>query len=131
MPYTYQIKKAQGLVVSTACDRVTYAEIQEHQNQLLIDCDFDPKFSQLIDGSRTTALEISSEEARLVASRRIFSAESRRAYVSPGPMVPGVGLLMAVYQDAGTISSGVRVFYDYHSAFNWLQVGGRRTSKSC
>ena len=130
MPYFYQIKKAQGLVVSTAFDRVTYAEIRDHQEQLLLDCDFDPKFSQLIDGSRTTALDVSSEEARRVASRRIFSAESRRAYVSPGPLVPGVGLLMAVYQDAGTISSGMRVFYDYPSAFSWLQVGGRRSFQS-
>ena len=121
MPYSYHIEKAQGLVISTARDRVTYAEIRDHQEQLLLDCHFDPKFSQLIDGTRTTALDISSEEAKLVAARRIFSAPSRRAYVSPGPTVPGVGLLMAVYQDAGMISSGMRVFYDFHSAFDGLQ----------
>jgi hypothetical protein len=73
MPYyTYQIETAQGLVISTACERVTYAEIRDHQDRLLLDLNFDPKFGQLIDGSRTIALDISSEEARLIASRRIF-----------------------------------------------------------
>lgn len=121
MPYSYQIDKAEGLVISAARDRVTYVEIRGHQDRLLLDCDFDPKFNQLIDGTRTTALDISSEEASMVAFRRIFSATSRRAYVSPGPAVPGVGLLMASYQDAGMISSGMRVFYDLPSAVEWLQ----------
>jgi len=122
MPYSYRIEKRPGLVISTARGQVTYAEIRDHQDQLLLDCDFDPAFNQLIDGSRTTALAISSEEARLIASHRIFSAQSRRAYVSPGPTVPGVGLLMAVYQNVGMISSGMRVFYDFPSAFDWLHM---------
>jgi hypothetical protein len=122
MPYNYHIEKAQGLVISTTLDRVTYAEIWDHQDRLLLDCDFDPKFNQLIDGTRTTALDISSEEAKMVAFRRIFSGTSRRAFVSPGPTVPGVGLLMAAYQEAGMISSRMRVFYDFPSAHDWLQL---------
>lgn len=125
MPYTYQIEKARGLVISTACDRVVYADIRDHQDLLLLDCEFDPEFNQLIDGTRMRALDTSVEEAKLVASRRIFSAASRRAYVSPGPIVAGVGLLMAAYQDAGMVSSGMRVFYDFPSAFDWLRLGSR------
>jgi hypothetical protein len=121
MPYNYHIEKARGLVISAALDRVTYAEIRDHQDQLLSDSDFDPKFNQLIDGTRTTALDLSGEEARMVALRRVFSATSRRAYVSPGPIVPGIGLLMAVYQESGMVSSGMRVFYDFPSALDWLQ----------
>jgi len=122
MPYNYHIEKAQRLVISTARDCVTYAEIRDHQDQLLFDRHFNPDFNQLIDGTRTTALEISSDEAMMVALRQIFSGTSRRAYVSPGPTVPGVGLLMATYQDARMISSLIRVFYDIPSAFNWLQL---------
>ncbi len=122
MPYNYHIEKARGLVISAARDRVTYAEIRNHQDQLVFDGDFDPKFNQLIDGTRTTALHISAEEARMVAFRRIFSTTSRRAYVSPGPIVPGVGLLMAAYREAATVSSRMRVFYDIPSALDWLQL---------
>ena len=122
MPFTYNIEKAQRLVVSTTLDRVTYAEIRDHQDRLLRDCDFDPNFNQLIDGTRATALDISTEEARIVASRRIFSATSKRAYVSPGPAVPGVGLLMASYREAGTVSSRMQVFYDFPSALDWLRL---------
>jgi hypothetical protein len=125
MPYNYHIEKAQGLVISAALDRVTYAEIRDHQDRVLLDSGFEPTFNQLIDGTKTTALDISSEEARTIAFRRIFSATSRRAYVSPGPAVHGVGLLMAAYQEAGMISSRMRVFYNFPSAFDWLRLEAR------
>jgi hypothetical protein len=122
MPYNYHIEEAQGLVISAALDRVTYAEIRDHQDRLLLDSHFKPNFNQLIDGTRTTALDLSGEEARTIAFRRIFSVTSRRAYVSPGPAVPGVGLLMAAYQEARTVSSRMRVFYNFPSAFDWLRL---------
>ncbi len=122
MPYIYHIEKAQGLIVSTTLDRVTYAEIRDHQDRLLLDCDFDPKFNQLIDGTKATAVDIFIEEARMVASRRVFSTTSKRAYVSPGPAVPGVGLLMASYHEAGMVSSRTRVFCDFPSALDWLRL---------
>ncbi len=121
MPYSYRIEKARHLVISTATGCVTFTEILDHQDQLLNDRDFNPEFNQLIDGSRTTALKISIREAQRIASRRIFSASSRRAYVSPGPAVPGVGILMAIYQEAGVSLEQTRVFYDISWAYEFIE----------
>jgi len=122
MPYSYRIDRPLRLVISTACGRVAFAEILAHQDRLLSDSEFSPEFNQLVDGTEAIALDISGYEARTVASRQIFSATSRRAFVSPGPAIPGVGLLMAAYQEAG-LSSQVQVFYNMPSAYGWLQHG--------
>ena len=49
MPCRYVIDKERRVVLSTAWDLVTFAELKTHQNQLKNDPDFSPEFNQLLD----------------------------------------------------------------------------------
>ena len=83
MTVRYAIYKELRLVVSTASDRVTFADIRSHQDQLLNDPDFDPQFNQFIDTTAVTVLDLSTQEAIAVAQRKMFSCTSQRAFVAP------------------------------------------------
>jgi len=119
MPLRYVIDKERRLVISTARDRVTFAEIKAHQDQLLQDSEFDPEFNQLIDTTAVTVLDVSVEEAKTLARRRMFSQTSRRAFLAVSPSIFGMGRLMEVYHHE---QSQIYVFYDLRSALKWLGV---------
>lgn len=51
MPCRYVIDIEQRLVISTGWDRVTFAEIKAHQDQLVSDPDFNPEFNQFVDAT--------------------------------------------------------------------------------
>ena len=120
MPMKYEIDGKRRLVISTASQVVTFAEVIAHQDGLLSDPDFDPQFSQFLDGTGVTALDISSEEARTFARRQVFSASSRRAWVSPNPAIFGMGRLIAAYHELSPSATQVHVFRDSCSAWKWL-----------
>jgi hypothetical protein len=120
MAVRYAIYKELRLVISTASDSVSFADIKSHQDQLSNDPDFDPQFNQFIDTTAVTVLDISTQEAIVVAQRKIFSRTSRRAFVAPTPAVFGLGRLMEAYNEMSDAKSQVCVFYDTHSALKWL-----------
>ena len=120
MPCRYFIDKERRLVVSTGWDRVTFAEMRAHEDQLMRDPDFNPEFNQVIDGRKCTALDISIDEAKTLAGRRIFSPLSRNAWVATDPTIYGMGRLIATYHEMGKMPSQVCVFYDLASALKWL-----------
>jgi len=121
MPLRYVIDKERRLVISTARDRVTFAEIKAHQDELLQDSEFDPEFNQLIDTTAVTVLDVSVEEAKTVARRKMFSRTSRRAFLAVSPAVFGMGRLMEVYHHQ---QAQIYVFYDLPSALKWLGLEG-------
>jgi hypothetical protein len=120
MPRRYSIDKERRLVISTGSDQLTFAEIKSHQDQLLNDPDFNAEFDQLIDLTAVTSLDISIDEAKIIARRRLFSSTSRRAFVATSPTVFGMGRLMEAYHEMSNAASRVRVFYDLPSALKWL-----------
>jgi hypothetical protein len=81
MPCHYVIDTEHGLVISTAWDRVTFDEVDAHQNRLAKDPDFDPQFKQLVDATKVTDLEVSIEEAKKIFGRKTFSSASRCAFL--------------------------------------------------
>ena len=119
MPIRYAIYKELRLVISTASDRVTFADIKSHQDQLLNDPDFDPQFNQFIDMTAVTVLDISTQEAIVVAKRKIFSRMSQRAFVASTPEVFGLGRMMEAYNESDAKSQAC-VFSDVPSALKWL-----------
>jgi hypothetical protein len=120
MTVRYAIYKELRLVISTASDRVTFADIKSHQDQLLNDPDFDPQFNQFIDMTAVTVIDISTQEAIVVAQRKIFSRTSRRAFVASSPEVFGVGRLMEAYNEMSDAKSEACVFSGVPSALKWL-----------
>ena len=119
------IDKEQQLVISTGSDRLAFAEVKAHQDQLLNDPDFNSEFNQLIDLRAATSLDLSVDEAKIIARRRLFSPTSRRAFVAANPTIFGMGRMMEAYNELSNAASQVRVFYDLPSALKWLGLESR------
>jgi hypothetical protein len=100
-----------------------FDDIMDHQDRLLADPDFDASFDQLIDTTATVKFDISADEAKILASRRILSSGSRRAFVATKPHIFGLGRMMGIYhEDLGY--ADVEVFYSMGEALKW--AGERR-----
>ena len=116
----YTLDKERQLVISVASGRLSFTEVRAHQDRLLADPNFKPEFNQLLDGRTITDLDMTVDEARLLARRPLFSDKTRRAWVSPSPAIYGMGRLMATHNEYSVAKSQVRVFYDLASAMEWL-----------
>ena len=94
------IDKQRQLIRTFAEGRVTFDDVKEHQDRLLADPDFDASFDQLIDTTTVSKFEISADEARVLATRRIFfPLDSRRAFVATEPHVFGLARMMEIYRE--------------------------------
>ncbi|SPF32643.1 conserved hypothetical protein [Candidatus Sulfotelmatobacter kueseliae] len=120
MPCRYVIDTEHGLVISTAWDRVTFDEVDAHQNRLAKDPDFDPQFKQLVDATKVTDLEVSIEEAKKIFGRKTFSSASRCAFLGKGLTILGMGRLIEAQAALFEGRESVRVFSDRQKALKWL-----------
>jgi len=120
MPAGYVIFKDRRLVFSWGWDRLTFGDFRSQQDAFIQDPDFDPSYDQLVDVSKATSLELSIEEAKTIARRRIFRPTSRRAVIATNPDVFGMGRMMDVHHSMSTGRDQVQVFYDRESALKWL-----------
>jgi hypothetical protein len=119
MRVRYSIDKQRRLIVTNAEGSVMFDDIRGHQDRLLADPDFDASFDQLIDTTPATKFEISADEAKILAQRRIVSPESRRAFVATAPHIYGLGRMMEVYHEDLEYAD-VHVFYSMEEALKWL-----------
>jgi hypothetical protein len=120
MPCRYAIDTGLGLVISTGWGRVTFDEMKAHQDRLLSDPDFDPKFNQLVDGTAVTVLEATPDELKIIIGRRFFSPTSRRAFLANSLPILGMGRLMELYSKMETGREQICLFHDRESAMRWL-----------
>jgi hypothetical protein len=115
------IDKERRIVITTAWDRVTFAEGKAHQDKLKSDPDFSPEFNQPLDATKVTALEITPEEARRIAQGSLFfSPSSRRAWVAPTPFIVGMARMVQIHREIAGAKEQFRVFYDRNEALKWL-----------
>jgi hypothetical protein len=122
MPCRYAIDVEHKLVVSRAWDRVTFAEVDAHQDKLASDPDFNPEFKQLVDATEVTNLDISIDEAKAVFARKTFSPSSRCAFLGRGLSVLGMGRLIEAQAALMGGRETVRVFSDRDKALKWLGI---------
>ena len=120
MPCRYVIDAEHGLVISTAWDRVTFDEVDAHQDRLAKDPYFDPNFKQLVDATKVTDLGVSIEEAKKIFGRKTSSAASRCAFLGKGLMILGMGRLIEAQAALFEGRESVRVFSDRQKALKWL-----------
>ena len=120
MPLSYVIDKQRRVVVSTGTGIVTFAEIRAHQDALTSNPAFVPEFNQLLDFTTAADLDISTPEARVVASRKLFSPRSRRAFVASQPTIFGMGRMLQAYHELSKATSQPAVFGDLAAAEKWL-----------
>jgi len=120
MPCRYVISAEHGLVISTAWDRVTFAEVDAHQDRLAQDPDFNPTFKQFVDATEVTDIDISMDEAGAILDRKIFSDTSRCAFLGRGLGVLGMGRLIEAKAALQGGPEKVRVFSNRATALKWL-----------
>jgi hypothetical protein len=122
MPCRFVIYKERRLVIVTVSDPVTYAEITGLQDQLLRVPDFDPEFNLLADTTAVTTLDVSSDQAKAAARRRVFRFPSKCAFVANGSLVFGMTRLAEAYSQMGEERALWHVFYDRERALKWLDL---------
>lgn len=121
MACSYLIDKERRLVITTAAGRLTFAEARTHQEQLKNDPDFDPEFDQLLDATAVTTLDISTEEAKIVAHASLFfSVSSRRAWIATTPHIYGMARFIQTHREMAGAKDNFNVFYDRDAALKWL-----------
>jgi len=72
MPCSHVIDKEKRLVIGSAWDRVTFADVINHQDPLQAAPAFNPASDRLVEASAVTAIDASFEEVKKPANRRIF-----------------------------------------------------------
>ena len=120
VPFSYVVYKEHRLVVSSGSGLVTWEEIKARQDETKTDPGFDPSFNQIVDLRSATRIQMSGDQARMLASRQIFSAQSRRAFVATNPSIFGMGRMWEIYTEFSKTPSQIRVFADLPSALKWL-----------
>jgi hypothetical protein len=121
MPFSYIIHKDLRLVVSTGYDCLSWEEIQRCQDQTRSDPDFKSEFDQVVDLRSVTSFNMTGEQARMLARRKIFARASRRAFVAPSPAAFGMARMWEAYSELSDNPSQIRVFSDLTSALKWLR----------
>ena len=129
MPASYEIDKALRLVTSTASGFLTAADILAHQRKLLVDPNFDPTCSQIVDCSAVTGIDLSPEDVRAVTATTIFAADSRRAVVVATDEQFGFARMFKMMREAQG-EHGIRVFRDRAEALRWALPDEQAFSKT-
>lgn len=129
MPASYEIDKARRLVVSTASGFLTAADILAHQRKLLVDPNFDPECSQIVDCSGVTGIDLSPDDVRAVTATTIFAADSRRAVLVATDEQFGFARMFKMMRESQG-EYGIRVFRDRDEALHWALPDEQAYSKT-
>lgn len=119
MPATYRIDRAARLVLSAATGTFTAKDAWDQVNQLLADPDFDPAFGQLLDFSAVGPVILTPAEIKHLAGVALFLPASRRAFVSPTPLLYGLARMYAAQREVQG-DTGLGVFHTMEEARAWL-----------
>jgi hypothetical protein len=119
MPAFYKIEKENRLVLSTASGTITPSDIFTHQEKLSADPDFDPSFSQLIDVSHITKIEVTTEDIRKLAQGTLFSPTSRRAILVSSDAAYGLARMFEMLRESAG-ETGIEVFRNLDEALEWI-----------
>jgi hypothetical protein len=119
MPAFYKISKDRRLVLSTASGVFTLADALAHQEQILADPDFNPQYSQLLDFTHVTKIELTAEDVCKLAERDIFHPTSSRAILVTNDLGEGLARLFTILREhAG--EKRIRVFRHLDEALEWV-----------
>jgi hypothetical protein len=121
MPAFYKIVKDRRLVLSTASGVLTLEDALAHQDQILADADFDPRYSQLLDFTHITKIELSTTDVHKLAERAVFWPTSCRAILVTTDLGHGLARLFKMLREnAG--EKGIRIFRNLDDALEWIFV---------
>ncbi len=120
MPARYVIDKEQQLVISIGSDRLTFAEVTTHQDQLRNDPDFNSELNQLIDLRAATSLDLSVDEAKINCPPPAIFTDIQRAFVATNPAIFGMGRMMEAYNELSNVASQVGILrFSFRLEVTW------------
>lgn len=122
MPAFYKIEKERRVVLSSGAGVLTRADILGHMDRLSNDPDFDPTYSQILDFTQLSGIEIGPEDVREFAQRNIFSPNSRRAFVVKDDLQFGLARMFEIHRELKG-ETGIRVFRTIDEALDWVLAG--------
>jgi hypothetical protein len=119
MPVSSKIDKGRKLAICAVFGEVANADGPELQRLLVEDPDFDPGFSQLLDMTQITKVNIDAGAIRTLAQTSVFSPSARRAFVADDAVVFGFSRMFEMLRET-TGGTAVRVFRKRDEAMRWL-----------
>lgn len=126
MPATYKIDRTRRVVLSAATGIFTAEDAWNHIRQLRADPEFDPSFGQLLDFSRVELVNVTPTEIRQLAEVALFLPASKRAFVSPTPLLYGLARMYVAQREVQG-DTGIAVFYTMEEAKAWLGFSDTRS----
>ncbi len=118
MPLTYQIDKANKVLICDVSGSLTADDVRNLRIELRNDPEFAPELSILFDMLDVTDFQISSSALEALAGETPMSKASKRAYVTRTDSDYGMLRIFATYSDADP--DRFRVFRDNGEARSWL-----------
>ena len=122
MPAFYKIDKERRIVLSSGAGVLTRADILGHMDRLSSDPDFDPDYSQIVDFTHFSGVDIGPEDVRQFAQRNIFSPPSRRAFVVKDDLQFGLARMFEIHRELNG-ETGIGVFRTIDEALDWVLAG--------
>jgi hypothetical protein len=119
MPAEFAIHRQWGVVVSRGSGVFTQADFLDHMSRMRADPEFNPDLHQIVDCRAITKMDLTSGQIESLASRSIFSARSRRAFVVSSDMQYGLARMFATYREMQA-GQEVMVFQEMSDALAWL-----------
>ncbi len=120
MPVAYTIDREKGRVISWGEGTISWDDIIAHMDSLTKDRDFRPTFSQLIDFTKVTKIELTHDQIYELAKRTVFGRGSMRAFVAGNPIQYGLSRMFQSYRKMfGTET--IHIFTDPGEATQWLE----------
>lgn len=122
MTASYQIDRAQGVVLVRLSGLVDNAELDDVRRRIREDPGFAPTHRYIVDMRAVTVLAYSSSRVRHVAMTQIFRGGQRRAIVAATDEQYGVARMFATF--AALEGEVAEVFRDWPPAAEWLGLTG-------
>jgi hypothetical protein len=129
MPIKDEIMESEKLVVATGSDEVTGHDVLQHLDQLATDKRYFAPMKKLVDYRSVKTLNISPEEARKIAEKKVSLSDvfrgERCAFVSPGDVTYGLSRVHQALVDSSDVNTGV--FRQSEEAWQWLEFASDPT----
>jgi hypothetical protein len=119
MPADYTIDAERKVVFSRGTGVFTHADYRGHMAALGQEPLFQPTFHQLVDCRAITEMKLTGNEIKDLATRSLFAASSKRAFVASNSIQFGLSRMFASYREIHG-KQEVRVFTELKEALHWL-----------
>jgi len=121
MSEEYHIDQEQRVIWTRCWGVLSDEDVVRHQDNLKADPLFMPTLNQLVDAREVTEVTVSARTVRQLGQSKLFTPESRRAYVVTKDVIFGLVRMYELYQSLRG-AQNVRVFRERAGAVAWLNV---------